>query len=371
MEPVLHLFEPIRDARAFRDELQALGDVAELTLRIHSDGGDILEGFSIYHQLLAHPARVVVEIQVLAASMASVVAMAADEIRLAENGFLVLHNPWADVLGAESEDMRQAATLLDTFKAQAIRAYQRHSSLSAEEISALMDRETWLTADEAVEAGFAHHVTDRIETVGQLSLSRFEHVPEAARCVLSTPQRRPNMSEENETTTPEPAQDPPAETVETLWRRLGQMLRGRPAEPSEPEGTSDRAAVLALEREAVAKDRAGLREDRASLAVERDLGPHKAAIEPARLERVEPLMLRLKTAEMSGDDEAKNDYATLRDLLPKLASEKTGGSLAGSDGGAPKAEGDGLSEARLEVDRRHGLSDERRAELAAKYPGAA
>ena len=90
MEPVLHLFEPIRDARAFRDELQALGDTSELTLRIHSEGGDILEGFSIYHQLLAHPARVVVEVQVLAASMASVVAMAADEIRLAENGFLTL-----------------------------------------------------------------------------------------------------------------------------------------------------------------------------------------------------------------------------------------------------------------------------------------
>lgn len=379
----IQLFGEIGQAvtsRDFHAMLADLRDVKTVFLDIHSEGGAIGDGFHIYHQILSHPARFIVNVPSIAASMAAVVAMAGDEIRMAENAFLVLHNPYFAEISGEARVLRHAADLLDAFKVNATRAFRRHSSLGDDEISALMDAETWLTAHEALGKGFAQQVTDRIEAVNRVDLSRFRRIPPAARCLIAQPQGEPVMSDKPDkpVTKEEPAKETPPvepaatapvqpadESPETLWTRLGQMLLGKgPKEPARTAGTlsaEETAAVLAIERQA-------LRKDRARFALDRDLGPHRDAIEPAQLEKLEPILLKLKTAELDGDQDAATQYANLAALLPSLASQKAGGPLAGSDDGAPVASLE-ISAERRRVEERHGIDDKRREALMRKYPG--
>lgn len=357
-------------SRDFHEQLSSL-DVDEIVVDIHSEGGGIAEGFHFYHLLLSHRARIVVQIPSLAASMAGIVAMAADEIRMAANAFIVLHNPFFQLLGGEAKDLRHAADLLDAFKANAVRAYRRHSPLADDDVSALMDAETWLSAEEALEKGFAHVVTDRMKAVNRFDLSRFRRVPPAAQALILNPSGGP-MDKRTESNEPpsgggEELTDTP-ETPESLWSRLGQMLLGRgaaaPGKDRPAEGVlsqTEAAAVLAIERQA-------LRGDRARLAVDRDLASHRDAIEPAQLETLEPILLKLKTAELDGDGDAASQYSSLTALLPSLASPKTGGELAGSDQGALTATLD-VSLERKSIDARMGITDERREFLMKKYPG--
>lgn len=142
------------NATDFRDQLNAAGPVDQIDLHIHSRGGDITEGLAIFNTLVDHPARVVAHIDGLAASMAGIIAMAADEVHIADGGYFMVHNPKGLGFG-EADQLRNHADLLDKYKATAIRAYQRHTKLSAQELSDLMDAETWYDAPGAVEAGFA------------------------------------------------------------------------------------------------------------------------------------------------------------------------------------------------------------------------
>ena len=130
------------------------------------------------------------------------------------------------------------------------------------------------------------------------------------------------MSRDNEKPAA-PSADPTAaeETVESLWRRLGQMIFRRPPDDDKSDDdekpVTDTVAALALERSA-------LRADRARLHLDRDLGPYLDRIEPGQLEKIEPLLLQLKTAELDGDSAAAKRYVDLKALLPALASSKTG-----------------------------------------------
>jgi ATP-dependent Clp protease, protease subunit len=98
-------------AKAFIDELKALGSVPELTLRINSPGGSVFDGVAIYNALQRHEARITVRIDGLAASIASMIAMAGDEVVMPENAMLVLHDPSGMVMGT-AQDMRAAEVVL-------------------------------------------------------------------------------------------------------------------------------------------------------------------------------------------------------------------------------------------------------------------
>ena len=140
-------------ANEFIDELKGLGDDVEtINLRIASGGGSIVEGNTIFNALQRHEARVVTHIDSLAASMASVIAMAGDEVRMAENALLMIHNPWTMSMGG-AEQLRKDADLLDKMEENIRGAYAR-SNLSADEIDAAMEEETYYTAAEALELGF-------------------------------------------------------------------------------------------------------------------------------------------------------------------------------------------------------------------------
>ena len=138
--------------------LRSIGDHA-ITVRINSPGGDMFEGIAIYNLLRAHPAKVTVEILGWAASAASIIAMAGDEIRMGLGSFMMVHNAWGVVIG-NRHDMREAAILFEQFDAAIADIYEVRTGMKRADIEQLMDAETFMAAAQAVEYGFADGVDD-------------------------------------------------------------------------------------------------------------------------------------------------------------------------------------------------------------------
>jgi ATP-dependent protease ClpP protease subunit len=186
-------------AKAFLDELKALGPLAELTVRINSPGGSVFDGVAIYNALKRHDAVITVWVDGIAASIASVIAMAGDEVVMPENAMLMLHDPAALVIGTAA-DMRAMAEALDKMKAGMAAAYRDKSGRSDAEIEARMAAETWLSAQEAVDLGFADRVEGPVRMAAHFDLSRFRNPPPQLAAILtsSTPQEDP-MSDPQKT----------------------------------------------------------------------------------------------------------------------------------------------------------------------------
>jgi len=165
-------------AKQFSEDLKAAGKVSKINLLVNSPGGSVWDGLAIANTLIAHPARVTSHILGLAASVASCIVMAADpgEISMSESSALMVHNPWSSASG-DSKEFRKLADTLDKVKGSMIGMYQRHSRLSTEKISALLDDETWMDAEEAIENGFADTVTEAAAVAASVDLSRFKRVP--------------------------------------------------------------------------------------------------------------------------------------------------------------------------------------------------
>ena len=171
-------------AKSFAEDLKAAGDgIRKIHLRVNSPGGSVFDGLAIYNTLLSHGAKVTAQVDGLAASIASVIVMAASEIDMADNGMMMIHNP-STVMGGDANDMRKMAETLDKVKTSMITAYRRHTSKSVEEVGALMDAETWMTAQETVDNGFAEDVTkpegDEADVAANFApiLAKFHKVPQ-------------------------------------------------------------------------------------------------------------------------------------------------------------------------------------------------
>ena len=138
-------------SKEFAKSIKGLGDI---NLTINSPGGDVLEGLAIYNALKQHQGNVKVEVNTLAASMASVIALAGDDVVIADNGFFMIHNPWtvaggdADYLEKTASDMRKFQSILEDI-------YVENTNLTIEQVREMMTDETWLSAEEAMEYGFA------------------------------------------------------------------------------------------------------------------------------------------------------------------------------------------------------------------------
>jgi ATP-dependent Clp protease protease subunit len=165
-------------ANEFIDELKSLDGVDRIDLRIASGGGSIVEGNTIFNALKRHQAKVVTHIDSLAASMASVIAMAGDEIHMAENALLMIHNPWTMSMGG-AEQLRKDADLLDKMEANIRSSYSR-SNKTPEEIDALMEAETYFTAEEALEAGFIDSIEEaNLAAASITDMENGKNVPQA------------------------------------------------------------------------------------------------------------------------------------------------------------------------------------------------
>lgn len=128
-----------------------------VTVKIDSPGGDMFEGIAIYNLLREHPAKVTVNVMGIAASAASIIAMAGDEISMGLGTFMMVHNAWGLVIG-NRHDMREAATLFDSFDAALADIYEARTGRKRAEIEQLMNAETFMSPTQAVENGFADTV---------------------------------------------------------------------------------------------------------------------------------------------------------------------------------------------------------------------
>lgn len=133
----------------------------DVTVKINSPGGDMFEGIAIYNLLRAHPAKVTVEVLGWAASAASIIAMAGDEIRMGLGSFMMVHNAWGVVIG-NRHDMRDSAELFDGFDGAIADIYEARTSMKRADIEKLMDAETFMGPSEAVKNGFADVIDDGI-----------------------------------------------------------------------------------------------------------------------------------------------------------------------------------------------------------------
>ncbi|MGE6343763.1 head maturation protease, ClpP-related [Bacillus mycoides] len=168
-------------SNTFKDDLDALGDVSTLNLHVNSPGGSVFEGIAIYNMLKRHKAKVNVYIDALAASIASVIAMAGDTIYMPKNSMLMIHNPWTWTEGNATE-LRKAADDLDRIGNSSKQTYLQKSGnkLTDEKLQEMLDAETWLSADEAFEYGLCDVIEEANQMAASLNkevLSKYKNVP--------------------------------------------------------------------------------------------------------------------------------------------------------------------------------------------------
>lgn len=168
------------NAKSFIDAVRATG-AKRINLRINSPGGSVFDGIAIYNFLRGQD--VTVQIDGLAASISSIIALAGKTVRIAGNGFFMIHNPWGGAIG-EADEMRQTADLLDKIRDSLVGTYAAKTGKDADTIKKWMDEETWFTGAEAKAAGFVDEVTDEIAFAA--STRSFRNAPDALKAVSKT-----------------------------------------------------------------------------------------------------------------------------------------------------------------------------------------
>lgn len=215
-------------ASDFIADLKALGDVSEIAVRINSPGGDVFDGLAIHNVLRRHKARIVVTVDGIAASIASVIAMAGDEVVMPENAMMMIHDP-SGIGWGTAQDMRELADVMDKVKASLIAAYRARAKVEDAELERLMTDETWLSAAEAVELGLADRVEQAVKMAARFDPDCLRNAPDALRRML--------RGEAD----PEPAADKPGEEKPEPEAAPEQ----KPEQPSDKSAESDKVKAEA------------------------------------------------------------------------------------------------------------------------------
>lgn len=168
-------------ANQFRKDLDALGPVKTIDVRINSEGGDVFDGQAIYSLLVQHKATVTMHIDGLAASAASFIAMAGNTIEIAESAFVMVHNASGVCFGGAG-DMRKTADLLETVNDSLKSIYAARTKNKVDELTKWMDAETWMSGTEAVACGFADKIVPNLAVAASVrDPSKYRHLPAALR----------------------------------------------------------------------------------------------------------------------------------------------------------------------------------------------
>lgn len=238
-------------AKQFVSDLAPLAG-RDLVLHLNCAGGDMFEGFAILAALDNHKGAKTVVVESLAASMASVLAMAADKgrVQMAQNAYLMLHNPRGAVWG-EVKDLERMAGLMKSLREKMVAAYKRHSTLTDEQLAAALDAETWYDAAQAKAAGLASEIVGEIKVAAALDGAALEgaKVPDAIRALYAPAAEDPAVKAAAAVAEAKAAVEASAKSVTDLQAKLVEV---------EAAGkTAAEAARLAGER-AVAEIRAQL-----------------------------------------------------------------------------------------------------------------
>lgn len=168
-------------ASEFSADLKALGNVSAIDIRINSDGGDVFDGRTMFNLLVQHKATKTVYVDGLAASIASLIAMAGDEIVMGDGAFMMVHRPWGGAIG-NADEMRRTADLLDSVNGTMIDTYAARTKMSRDDVSALLTAETWMPAQEAVDKGFASKVVEGVRVAAAVvNIDAYRNLPEQLR----------------------------------------------------------------------------------------------------------------------------------------------------------------------------------------------
>jgi ATP-dependent protease ClpP protease subunit len=220
-------------------------------LRINSPGGEVIEGTAIFNALKRHAAGVTVHIDAMAASMASVIAMAGNPVFMADNALLMIHDPYTFAAGT-SEELRKSADLLDTMKKNLVRAYVGKTGLPEKEVEEMMAQETWLGATEAVALGFVDAIEDGVAAAASVT-------PEKARARFDMLKKIMAEIQTPEIPDPETTTEPTAPVTEPVVESPAApdpetpVVPEAPAEPTEPVARVDVASITAKLTEAYAR----------------------------------------------------------------------------------------------------------------------
>jgi ATP-dependent Clp protease, protease subunit len=160
-------------AKQFADDLKALGKVSTINVRINSPGGDVFDGIAIYNVLKSHQAKVIVHIDGLAASIASIIAMAGDEIYMAGNATMMIHKAWGMTVG-NSEDMQSMADTLAKLDGTLTGTYAKRTGIDWGKISDMMTEETWMNSHDALALGFIDQITEEMKLAAHFDLDKFK-----------------------------------------------------------------------------------------------------------------------------------------------------------------------------------------------------
>jgi ATP-dependent Clp protease, protease subunit len=189
-EATIYLYDAIGswygiEAKDFVKELAAQAG-KKINLRINSPGGDVFDARAIHTALRAHSGVVVAHIDGLAASAATYIAMAADEVRIAEGAFMMIHNAWGLVIG-NKEDMLSMAGTLEKIDGSIRSDYIAKTGKKPDEIRAMMDAETWMTAQEALDNGFVDSIFTGEKAENSFNLDAYDKAPEGLRVKAHPP----------------------------------------------------------------------------------------------------------------------------------------------------------------------------------------
>jgi len=147
-----------------------------ITIRLNSEGGNVIDGLACYNLMRSYPGKKTVIIDGMALSIASLIACGGDTVEMAENAWFMIHNPHNQAMG-DGDDLRDMAGLLDGMRDQLASVYSAKSKKTKEEILKLMDAETWMNGPQAKEAGFVDEVTALLEVAAEFDASRFSRPP--------------------------------------------------------------------------------------------------------------------------------------------------------------------------------------------------
>ena len=166
---------PFIDANVFARDFNRITS-REITVGINSPGGDVFDGTAIFNTIDSHPARITTRIDGIAASMASIVALAGDEIQIASNAYYMMHNPWSLAIG-DYRDFQKEGDLLERIAGNLAKTYSERTSVDIKTAQSMMDDETWIIGQELVDQGFADKVIGNKEAKATFDLSMYSNAP--------------------------------------------------------------------------------------------------------------------------------------------------------------------------------------------------
>ena len=219
-ERVLELYGTIAEESWFDDDVtpqmfrnELFSKKGPITLWIISPGGDCIAASQIYTMLMDYPDEVTVKIDGIAASAASVIAMAGTKVLMAPTALMMIHNPATITMG-DHEDMKRAIEMLDEVKESIINAYEIKTGVSRIKLSHLMDAETWMNANKAIELGFADDVL-KDEKQSEPTFSAYAFSRKAVATNLLN-----KMAEKNKPIQAEESLKPQGRSIDELKERL-------------------------------------------------------------------------------------------------------------------------------------------------------